>query len=139
MLKKKKRDIFHKSSSDITIPSESVLLWLLTLNACASLPLSHLSIGAYLPRTFTLPEKHSCIAKCTSINAIAHFLPITVPGYDRYDCCCMCVQGEGGACSNCGVICTVTQVTAKGALCNSCYQHWRYVSYLVLDRERRVL
>lgn len=67
--------------------------------------------------------------------AIAHSLPITVPGYDRYDCCCMCVQGEGGACSNCGVICTVTQVTAKGALCNSCYQHWRYVFYLILDRE----
>ncbi|XP_056641961.1 REST corepressor 2 isoform X1 [Diorhabda sublineata] len=34
-------------------------------------------------------------------------------------------QGEGGACSNCGVVCTVTQVTTKGNLCNSCFQHWR--------------
>nr|CAH7716547.1 unnamed protein product [Callosobruchus chinensis]CAH7742566.1 unnamed protein product [Callosobruchus chinensis] len=34
-------------------------------------------------------------------------------------------QGEGGACSNCGVICTVTQNTSKGSYCNSCYQHWR--------------
>lgn len=42
-----------------------------------------------------------------------------------YDC--DCVQGEGGTCSNCGVACTVTHVTPKGALCNSCYQHWRYV------------
>ncbi|CAH1958050.1 unnamed protein product [Acanthoscelides obtectus] len=36
-------------------------------------------------------------------------------------------KGEGGSCSNCGVICTVTQNTSKGAYCNSCYQHWRYV------------
>nr|CAI5856454.1 unnamed protein product [Callosobruchus analis] len=34
-------------------------------------------------------------------------------------------KGEGGACSNCGVICTVTQNTSKGSYCNSCYQHWR--------------
>ncbi|XP_057670894.1 REST corepressor 1 isoform X2 [Diorhabda carinulata] len=34
-------------------------------------------------------------------------------------------KGEGGACSNCGVVCTVTQVTTKGNLCNSCFQHWR--------------
>ncbi|KAF7287198.1 hypothetical protein GWI33_002019 [Rhynchophorus ferrugineus] len=35
------------------------------------------------------------------------------------------IQGEGGSCSNCDVYCTVTQQTPKGALCNSCYQHWR--------------
>ncbi|XP_019865880.1 REST corepressor 1 [Aethina tumida] len=34
-------------------------------------------------------------------------------------------KGEGGACSNCGVVCNVTQMTSKGHLCNSCYQHWR--------------
>ncbi|XP_030763542.1 REST corepressor 1 isoform X2 [Sitophilus oryzae] len=34
-------------------------------------------------------------------------------------------KGEGGSCSNCGVFCTITQVTLKGPLCNSCYQHWR--------------
>ncbi|CAH1159503.1 unnamed protein product [Phaedon cochleariae] len=39
-------------------------------------------------------------------------------------------KGEGGACSNCGVVCSVTQVTAKGALCNSCYQHWRRTGLL---------
>ncbi|XP_068907743.1 REST corepressor-like isoform X3 [Tenebrio molitor] len=39
-------------------------------------------------------------------------------------------QGEGGACSNCGVACTVTQVTSKGSLCNSCYQHWRRTGLL---------
>nr|XP_023029786.1 REST corepressor 2 isoform X1 [Leptinotarsa decemlineata] len=39
-------------------------------------------------------------------------------------------KGEGGACSNCGVVCTVTQVTTKGALCNSCYQHWRRTGLL---------
>lgn len=64
-----------------------------------------------LPNTIILIQSHCCL----------YF------GYwFRYDCC-MCAQGEGGACSNCGVVCTVTQVTAKGALCNSCYQHWRYV------------
>ncbi|XP_022912763.1 REST corepressor 1 isoform X2 [Onthophagus taurus] len=39
-------------------------------------------------------------------------------------------QGEGGTCSNCGVICTVTQVTPKGPLCNSCYLHWRRTGLL---------
>ncbi|KAK9498260.1 hypothetical protein O3M35_002939 [Rhynocoris fuscipes] len=29
------------------------------------------------------------------------------------------------SCANCGVICTVSQTTSKGALCNSCYTHWR--------------
>ncbi|GJQ81513.1 putative chromatin binding protein [Trypoxylus dichotomus] len=39
-------------------------------------------------------------------------------------------QGEGASCSNCGVICTVTQVTPKGPLCNSCYLHWRRTGLL---------
>lgn len=68
--------------------------------------------------------------RCFSKNAKCFYEMIHththVHGYARYDC--DCVQGEGGgACSNCGVACTVTHVTPKGALCNSCYQHWRYV------------
>ncbi|KAB0800060.1 hypothetical protein PPYR_07940 [Photinus pyralis] len=39
-------------------------------------------------------------------------------------------QGEGGACSNCGVNCTVTHVTPKGTLCTSCFQHWRRTGIL---------
>ncbi|XP_018322383.1 REST corepressor 1 isoform X2 [Agrilus planipennis] len=34
-------------------------------------------------------------------------------------------KGEGGACSNCGVNCTVTHTTPKGIMCTSCFQHWR--------------
>lgn len=122
--------------NNLIVPSESVLLWLLTLKACTSLLLPPSHFGTNLSWTIKLHIWNALMHSQAYLDyAIAHSLPITVPGYDRYDCCCMCVQGEGGACSNCGVICTVTQVTAKGALCNSCYQHWRYVSYLVLDRE----
>ncbi|XP_060531744.1 REST corepressor 1 [Cylas formicarius] len=39
-------------------------------------------------------------------------------------------KGEGGKCSNCNVFCTVTRVTTKGTLCNSCYQHWRRTGLL---------
>lgn len=42
--------------------------------------------------------------------------------------------GGGGssisACFGCGVACSITNVSPHGALCNSCFHHWRYVFFV---------